>query len=71
MRACRPDDQGDAEAELIGQGALAKMVRIALSDPDDALWAYSIAVGGRGFAGREILGLEPLVAALNAQKRVK
>lgn len=45
--------------EEIGDGPLAKMMRIALSDPDGALWAYSITVGDQTFAGEAIRNLEP------------
>ena len=44
--------------EEIGRGTLAKMVRIALSDPDGVLWTYSISVGNQTFAGDAILQLE-------------
>jgi hypothetical protein len=33
------------------------MVRIALSDPDEALWAYSILVENQTFIGDAILQL--------------
>ncbi len=45
--------------EEIGDGPLAKMVRIALSDPDDALWAYSITVADRTIVGDAIRSLIP------------
>jgi hypothetical protein len=45
----------DAESsEEIGSGPLFKMVRIALSDPDDEVWRYSIKAGGDTIAGRQI-----------------
>jgi hypothetical protein len=31
-----------SESELIGQGALWKMVRAALTDPDREIWRYSV-----------------------------
>lgn len=40
--------------EEIGWGPLAKMVRLALSDPDGVLWAYSIEAAGQTFAGEAI-----------------
>ncbi len=44
--------------EEIARGTLARMVRIALSDPDKLLWPYSILVDNRTFAGDAILQLE-------------
>lgn len=46
--------------EEIGSGPLAKMVRIALSDPDDALWAYSIQTAGLTLEGKAIASLAGL-----------
>ncbi|MGY2735799.1 hypothetical protein [Sphingomonas sp. UYP23] len=40
--------------EQIGDGPLAKMVRIAMTDPDDELWRYSISVAGHVIAGKAI-----------------
>jgi hypothetical protein len=40
--------------EEIGSGPLAKMVRIALSDPDDEIWRYSINVAGTIVRGPQI-----------------
>ena len=41
-------------SELIGEGTLKKMVRAALTDPDDELWRYSIAARGHVYAGEDI-----------------
>lgn len=41
-------------SELIGEGTLRKMVRAAVTDPDDELWRYSIIAGGRVYLGEEI-----------------
>lgn len=43
--------------EQIGDGTLAKMIRIALSDPDGELWRYSITTDARRFVGKEIKAL--------------
>lgn len=40
--------------EEIGSGPLFKMVRIALSDPDGDLWAYTIHAVDRMIAGAAI-----------------
>jgi hypothetical protein len=53
-RAGWREELGQYPMEEIGSGPLAKMVRIALSDPDEALWAYSISVAGQIFAGDAI-----------------
>jgi len=53
--------------ELIGQGPLWKMVRAALSDPDNELWRYSILVGQEDLIGKGIAklgGLLPEVSKL-------
>ncbi|WP_176594115.1 hypothetical protein [Sphingobium sp. EM0848] len=44
----------DPKRELIGQGALWKMVRAALSDPDGELWRYSIETGGHLIESEQI-----------------
>lgn len=47
-----------ASAELIGEGPLWRMVRAALSDPDQELWRYSISIGRdlvSGTAFREMI----------------
>lgn len=59
-RAEWPDEIERAVREQIGDGALAKMVRIAMSDPDDELWRYSIAVAGEVIAGKAISRLTQL-----------
>jgi hypothetical protein len=46
--------------EEIGSGSLAKMVRIALSDPDDAIWAYRIVTSDGAYSGKEIAALRNL-----------
>jgi hypothetical protein len=40
--------------EQIGEGHFDKMVRIALSDPDGAVWRYSIDVAGELIVGDDI-----------------
>lgn len=40
--------------EQIGEGRFDKMARIALSDPDDEVWRYSIEVGAARIAGEQI-----------------
>jgi hypothetical protein len=52
--------------EEIGNGPLAKMVRLALSDPDNEVWAYSIHVADAIYTGTEIASLEGLTAALGS-----
>ena len=52
--AGRNADLGLLHKEEIASGALFRMVRIALSDPDSELWRYSISVGGTVIAGRAI-----------------
>ena len=45
-------------SELIGDGDLAKMVRLALSDPEeDELWRYSIRFDGKTVTGERIRAL--------------
>jgi len=56
-RADWPQEVESYPTEQIGSGSLAKMVRIALSDPDDAVWAYTIEVDGQAFAGDAIRSL--------------
>ena len=53
-RAEWPDEIDRAVREQIGDGPLSKMVRIAMSDPDDELWRYSISVAGHLIAGKAI-----------------
>ena len=45
-------DQGTSE--LIGDGDLAKMVRLALTDPEGELWRYSIRYAGDTYVGERI-----------------
>lgn len=56
-RAEWPDEMDRAVREQIGDGPLAKMVRIAMTDPDDELWRYSISVSGQTIAGKAIRAL--------------
>jgi len=49
--------------EEIGSGSLSKMIRIALSDPDDDLWAYAIHVANAVFTGEDISALACLSGA--------
>ncbi len=37
-----PDLRDPAVFELIGEGSLSKMVRLALTDPDGELWRYVV-----------------------------
>lgn len=53
-RAEWPQEVDRAEREQIGDGPLAKMVRLAMTDPDDELWRYSIAVAGQWITGNAI-----------------
>ncbi|TPG54493.1 hypothetical protein EAH76_07515 [Sphingomonas glacialis] len=53
-RAEWPDEIERSVREQIGDGPLAKMVRIAMTDPDDELWRYSISVAGHVIAGKAI-----------------
>ena len=39
------DELDHAESEQIGSGSFAKMLRVALSDPDGEIWRYSIRSG--------------------------
>lgn len=39
-----PEDVFHADSEQIGHGSFEKMVRLALTDPDDEVWRYSAAV---------------------------
>lgn len=43
-----------SDSELIGDGDLAKMVRIALTDPDGEVWRYSIRAGEMTLLGDQI-----------------
>lgn len=52
-------DLSDAVAEEIGFGTFSKMVRIALTDPDQELWRYSVAVGGITLTGEQITQYGP------------
>jgi hypothetical protein len=52
-------DVSDAVAEEIGSGTFGKMVRIALTDPDQELWRYSVAVGGVILTGDQITRYNP------------
>ncbi|GHH09988.1 hypothetical protein E2E30_08580 [Sphingomonas sp. AAP5] len=57
-RAEWPDEIERAVLEQIGDGPLAKMIRIAMTDPDEELWRYSISVSGQTIAGKAIRALE-------------
>lgn len=56
-RAEWPDEIERAVREQIGDGPLAKMVRIAMTDPDEELWRYSISVAGHVIVGKAIEAL--------------
>jgi hypothetical protein len=44
----------------VGDGHFDKMVRIALSNPDDEVWRYAIGAAGQMLAGDAIRQLAPL-----------
>lgn len=54
-------DVDHASSELIGAGALFKMVRAALNDPDDEIWRYSLVINDTILVGGEIRSLAALV----------
>lgn len=58
-RADFPEEVNHADAELVGDGDLAKMVRLALTDPDDEVWRYSIRAGGEVLPGNQIRDWKP------------
>jgi hypothetical protein len=43
-----------SESELVGKGSLEKMVRVALTDPDDEVWRYCIRFDGSVIVGDDI-----------------
>ena len=53
-RAHWAEERAGAPVEEIGSGPLAKMVRLAMTDPDGDIWPYSILVEGRSFDGEAI-----------------
>lgn len=53
-RVDRPFEVNHSESECIGQGSFAKMVRLAVGDPDDEVWRYAIAVAGLLIKGDQI-----------------
>jgi len=50
-------DPAHSPLEEIGSGRLAKMIRIALSDPDGEVWRYSIAAAGNRMTEAEFVDL--------------
>jgi hypothetical protein len=46
--------------EQVGDGRFDKMVRIALSDPDDEVWRYAIGSAGQILEGDAIRRFAPL-----------
>ena len=46
--------------EQVGDGRFDKMVRIALSDPDDEVWRYAIGAAGQILEGDAIRRFAPL-----------
>jgi hypothetical protein len=56
-RAGWPEERTEQSMEEIGSGPLAKMVRLALSDPDGDIWPYRIVAGQRVFDSEEIVAL--------------
>lgn len=57
-RAEWPEEMGRSERERIGDGPLVKMIRLAMTDPDEELWRYAISVSGQLIAGNEIRRLK-------------
>jgi hypothetical protein len=53
-RATCPEEMCDTQAEQIGRGSFAKMLRLALSDPDDEVWRYSIVTQQGAIQGEEL-----------------
>ncbi|MBW6528715.1 hypothetical protein KZ813_17880 [Sphingomonas sp. RHCKR7] len=53
-RVEHPSHETHVESELIGSGSFAKMVRLALSDPDDEVWRYSVLVNGTTIEGDDL-----------------
>lgn len=64
-RAEWPQEMDRAEREKIGDGPLAKMVRLAMTDPDEELWRYSIAVAGQWITGNAISRLSARETAVS------
>lgn len=71
-RLCRSSatirsDVDHAASELIGEGALFKMVRAALNDPDDEIWRYSLRINNLILVGGEIRSLAAVVPGDSAE----
>ncbi|MBN8839544.1 MAG: hypothetical protein J0I25_05015 [Sphingomonadales bacterium] len=71
-RLCRSSatirsDVDHAASELIGEGALFKMVRAALNDPDDEIWRYSLRINDLILVGGEIRSLAAVVPGDSAE----
>jgi hypothetical protein len=49
-----PAEMSQRSLEQVGDGGFDKMVRIALSDPDDEIWRYAIGVSGETLKGEAI-----------------
>lgn len=49
-----PVEISQRSLEQVGDGRFDKMVRVALSDPDDEVWRYEIKVLGRTLEGDSI-----------------
>ena len=53
-----------AHDELIGEGLIEKMARLALSDPDGEIWRYSIWSPSRWYRDKEIKQLMAILMLL-------
>lgn len=66
--AAAPSLVDHAASEWIGEGPLGKMVRVALSDPDEEIWRYALSVAGTVIEGDAIETLASLIPAGAAGK---
>jgi hypothetical protein len=55
-----PAEISQRSLEQVGDGRFDKMVRIALSDPDDEVWRYAIGAVGQILEGDAIRRFAPL-----------
>lgn len=67
-RADWPEELVGAEMEEIGSGPLAKMVRLALADPDGDIWPYRIVTDQSVFEGRAIASLQRALGSAAAPR---
>lgn len=49
-----PEDVLHTDSEQIGHGSFKKMIRVALTDPDDEVWRYFVAVAGTLIEGDKL-----------------